>query len=152
VTTKHSKDAKRRTHSAASHLPCLCSYPVLLSNGNLKSQGDMEGGRHYALWEDPFPKPCYLFALVSGAVCSGLLGSITHCQMALVHVTCKGCCTHIQTFAYIHISIVGHCVLIQCTRNHKRTCTHIQLSRQGVLCCYICTHAQNVCRWPASCP
>ncbi len=22
--------------------------------------------RHYALWEDPFPKPCYLFALVAG--------------------------------------------------------------------------------------
>uniref|UniRef100_A0A7S3VSY4 Aminopeptidase N n=2 Tax=Dunaliella tertiolecta TaxID=3047 RepID=A0A7S3VSY4_DUNTE len=42
------------------------NYPVLLSNGNLKSQGDLEGGRHFALWEDPFPKPCYLFALVAG--------------------------------------------------------------------------------------
>ncbi|XP_058199327.1 puromycin-sensitive aminopeptidase [Rhododendron vialii] len=41
-------------------------YPVLLSNGNLIEQGDMEGGRHYALWEDPFKKPCYLFALVAG--------------------------------------------------------------------------------------
>lgn len=41
-------------------------YPVLLSNGNLKEQGDLEGGRHYALWEDPFKKPCYLFALVAG--------------------------------------------------------------------------------------
>ncbi|KAK3004814.1 hypothetical protein RJ639_017927 [Escallonia herrerae] len=41
-------------------------YPVLLSNGNLTEQGELEGGRHYALWEDPFKKPCYLFALVAG--------------------------------------------------------------------------------------
>ncbi len=41
-------------------------YPVLLSNGNLVSQGDLEDGRHFAVWEDPFPKPCYLFALVAG--------------------------------------------------------------------------------------
>ncbi|XP_031381686.1 puromycin-sensitive aminopeptidase isoform X2 [Punica granatum] len=41
-------------------------YPVLLSNGNLIEQGDLEGGKHYVLWEDPFKKPCYLFALVGG--------------------------------------------------------------------------------------
>ncbi|KAJ0970270.1 hypothetical protein J5N97_023147 [Dioscorea zingiberensis] len=41
-------------------------YPVLLSNGNLIEQGDLEGGRHYVLWEDPFKKPSYLFALVAG--------------------------------------------------------------------------------------
>ncbi|MCA3158941.1 MAG: aminopeptidase N [Burkholderiales bacterium] len=41
-------------------------YPVLLSNGNLVEQGPLDQGRHYALWEDPFPKPCYLFALVAG--------------------------------------------------------------------------------------
>lgn len=41
-------------------------YPVLLSNGNLIEQGELEGGKHYALWEDPFLKPCYLFALVAG--------------------------------------------------------------------------------------
>lgn len=41
-------------------------YPVLLSNGNLKENGDMDGGRHFAVWEDPFLKPCYLFALVAG--------------------------------------------------------------------------------------
>ncbi len=40
--------------------------PVLLSNGNLIDSGDLEGGRHYATWHDPFPKPCYLFALVAG--------------------------------------------------------------------------------------
>ncbi|MCI00144.1 aminopeptidase N-like, partial [Trifolium medium] len=41
-------------------------YPVLLSNGNLVEQGDLEGGKHYTVWEDPFKKPCYLFALVFG--------------------------------------------------------------------------------------
>ncbi|XVF13099.1 hypothetical protein REPUB_Repub08aG0178800 [Reevesia pubescens] len=41
-------------------------YPVLLSNGNLIEQGALEGGKHYAVWEDPFKKPCYLFALVAG--------------------------------------------------------------------------------------
>lgn len=42
------------------------AYPVLLSNGNLVEQGDLGDGRHYAKWEDPFPKPSYLFALVAG--------------------------------------------------------------------------------------
>lgn len=42
------------------------SYPVLLGNGNLVDSGDLDGGRHYAMWEDPFNKPCYLFALVAG--------------------------------------------------------------------------------------
>ncbi len=40
--------------------------PVLLSNGNPVEHGDLPGGRHYAVWHDPFPKPCYLFALVAG--------------------------------------------------------------------------------------
>ncbi len=40
--------------------------PVLLSNGNLIDSGDMADGKHYATWHDPFPKPCYLFALVAG--------------------------------------------------------------------------------------
>jgi aminopeptidase N len=42
------------------------SCPVLLSNGNLLEKGDLDNGRHYAVWRDPFPKPCYLFALVAG--------------------------------------------------------------------------------------
>ena len=41
-------------------------YPVLLSNGNKTAEGALEGGRHFARWEDPFPKPAYLFALVAG--------------------------------------------------------------------------------------
>jgi aminopeptidase N len=41
-------------------------YPVLLSNGNLIAKGDLHGGRHFAVWNDPFPKPSYLFALVAG--------------------------------------------------------------------------------------
>jgi aminopeptidase N len=42
------------------------AYPVLLSNGNPVGRGELPGGRHWALWEDPFPKPSYLFALVAG--------------------------------------------------------------------------------------
>ena len=40
--------------------------PVLLSNGNLIEEGALDDGRHYAVWEDPHPKPSYLFALVAG--------------------------------------------------------------------------------------
>lgn len=42
------------------------SYPVLLSNGNLIDRGELDGGRHWATWHDPFKKPAYLFALVAG--------------------------------------------------------------------------------------
>ena len=41
------------------------AYPVLLSNGNLLEEGPLDGGRHFAKWHDPFPKPSYLFALVA---------------------------------------------------------------------------------------
>jgi len=43
-----------------------CRYPVLLSNGNLVDFGELDDGRHFTTWEDPFKKPCYLFALVAG--------------------------------------------------------------------------------------
>ena len=46
-------------------------YPVLLSNGNEVDSGGLDEGRHYVSWQDPFPKPCYLFALVAGDL---------HCQ------------------------------------------------------------------------
>ncbi|NBS25811.1 MAG: aminopeptidase N [Gammaproteobacteria bacterium] len=41
-------------------------YPVLLSNGNNIGSGDLDNGRHWVAWEDPFKKPSYLFALVAG--------------------------------------------------------------------------------------
>ena len=41
-------------------------YPYLLSNGNRIASGDLEDGRHWVEWQDPFPKPSYLFALVAG--------------------------------------------------------------------------------------
>ena len=44
------------------------AYPVLLANGNLEDSGALADGRHYARWIDPHPKPCYLFALVAGAL------------------------------------------------------------------------------------
>ncbi|KZZ14560.1 aminopeptidase N [Oleiphilus sp. HI0118] len=46
-------------------------YPNLLSNGNLVDSGELGEGRHFAEWNDPFPKPSYLFALVAGDL---------HCQ------------------------------------------------------------------------
>ncbi|MDQ6980846.1 MAG: aminopeptidase N [Ghiorsea sp.] len=42
------------------------SNPVLLSNGNPVASGDLSDELHFAEWHDPFPKPCYLFALVAG--------------------------------------------------------------------------------------
>jgi len=42
------------------------SCPVLLSNGNAIAEEDLGDGRHAVTWEDPFPKPSYLFALVAG--------------------------------------------------------------------------------------
>lgn len=54
--------ASFRTRIEADRSRC----PVLLSNGNLLEEGDLEGGRHFVVWEDPYPKPCYLFALVAG--------------------------------------------------------------------------------------
>jgi len=41
-------------------------YPVLLSNGNCVAREVLPDGRHRVVWKDPFPKPCYLFALVGG--------------------------------------------------------------------------------------
>ena len=41
-------------------------YPVLLSNGNNIHHGELDHNRHFVTWEDPFNKPCYLFALVAG--------------------------------------------------------------------------------------
>ena len=42
------------------------TYPVLLSNGNDVERGELDDGRHFVTWEDPFKKPSYLFALVGG--------------------------------------------------------------------------------------
>ena len=42
------------------------TYPILLSNGNRITAGDNNDGTHWVQWSDPFPKPCYLFALVAG--------------------------------------------------------------------------------------
>ncbi|MEE4297614.1 MAG: aminopeptidase N [Wenzhouxiangella sp.] len=45
-------------------------FPVLLSNGNCIEQGDLDGGEHYSVWDDPFPKPSYLFAIAAGKLVS----------------------------------------------------------------------------------
>ena len=41
-------------------------YPVLLGNGNQVDAGALDDTRHFAVWDDPFPKPSYLFAIVAG--------------------------------------------------------------------------------------
>ena len=65
------------------------SCPVLLSNGNCIETGELAAGRHYAIWDDPFPKPSYLFALVAGQL-EEVRGSFTTAsgrQVALrIHV------------------------------------------------------------------
>ncbi|QJB68746.1 aminopeptidase N [Parasphingorhabdus halotolerans] len=42
------------------------AFPILLCNGDKVEEGEAEGGRHWAQWNDPWPKPSYLFALVAG--------------------------------------------------------------------------------------
>jgi len=60
----------------------ITAFPILLSNGNLVSSGvsSTSDNKHWVVWEDPFPKPSYLFALVAGD-----LGYITE-----DYVTSKG--------------------------------------------------------------
>jgi len=60
-------------------------YPVLLSNGNLVDAGDLAHGRHFTAWNDPFPKPCYLFALVAGNLVriEDSFQTMSGCQVAL---------------------------------------------------------------------
>ncbi|MEM9061859.1 MAG: aminopeptidase N [Pseudomonadota bacterium] len=48
----------------------IVDSPILLSNGNPTATGRLPGGRHFAEWHDPHPKPSYLFALVAGNLVS----------------------------------------------------------------------------------
>jgi len=62
-------------------------FPVLLSNGNLIEEGELGDGRHYALWEDPFKKPSYLFALVAARlVCQEETFPLADGRQALLQV------------------------------------------------------------------
>ncbi|RYE68994.1 MAG: aminopeptidase N, partial [Oxalobacteraceae bacterium] len=62
-------------------------FPVLLSNGNLIEEGELADGRHYALWEDPFKKPSYLFALVAARlVCQEETFPLADGRQALLQV------------------------------------------------------------------
>jgi len=54
------------THYTTKIIADRHQYPHLLSNGNLVAKGELENQRHWVKWEDPFRKPCYLFALVAG--------------------------------------------------------------------------------------
>ncbi len=73
--------------------------PVLLSNGNLIDSGAMPGNRHFVEWEDPFPKPCYLFALVAGRLAS----------MEDRYITASGRAVTLRIFVEAHnIAKCGH--------------------------------------------
>ncbi|MBX9795773.1 aminopeptidase N [Sphingomonas sp.] len=52
-------------------------YPVLLANGDPVAAGTLDDGRHWAEWHDPFPKPCYLFAMVAGDLAANRATFIT---------------------------------------------------------------------------
>ncbi|NJD07919.1 MAG: aminopeptidase N, partial [Methylococcaceae bacterium] len=74
-------------------------YPVLLSNGNKVATGELKNGRHWVKWEDPFPKPCYLFALVAGR--------LDH--IADRHVTASGREVRLEIYVESHdIDKCGH--------------------------------------------
>ncbi len=74
-------------------------YPVLLSNGNKMAHGELADNRHWVTWEDPFRKPCYLFALVAGQLAC-LEDSFT---------TCSGRHISLQIFAEKHdLDKCGH--------------------------------------------
>lgn len=72
-------------------------YPVLLSNGNRMDHGDAGHGRHFATWHDPFPKPCYLFALVAG--------NLTHVQDT--YTTSSG--REVELYIYVRSGDEGQC-------------------------------------------
>ena len=52
-------------------------FPVLLANGNRTGAGLLDDGKHWAEWHDPFPKPCYLFAIVAGDLHANVDGFTT---------------------------------------------------------------------------
>lgn len=68
------------------------TYPFMLSNGNRIAKGELPGGRHWITWYDPFPKPCYLFALVAGdfAVMSDTFVTRSHRHIDLEIYVAKG--------------------------------------------------------------
>jgi aminopeptidase N len=66
-------------------------YPVLLSNGNKIAQGDGDNNQHWVTWEDPFSKPCYLFALVAGQLDANICGTTRHRQMRPRHAVAEKC-------------------------------------------------------------
>jgi aminopeptidase N len=68
------------------------AYPVLLANGNLVQTGELAAERHFAVWEDPFPKPSYLFALVAGDLVS----------IEDEFITCSGRRILLQIYVQLH--------------------------------------------------
>ncbi|MEQ8485458.1 MAG: aminopeptidase N [Pseudomonadales bacterium] len=72
-------------------------YPVLLSNGDLVASGERADGRHFAVWEDPHPKPSYIFAVMAG----------TWAKLEDEHLTPSG--RRIELAIYADASHIGQC-------------------------------------------
>lgn len=72
-------------------------YPVMLSNGNCSDRGDYGDGRHWVTWEDPVPKPSYIFAIFAGR-----FARVQDC-----HTTGSG--RHIELNIYIDSDLAGRC-------------------------------------------
>ena len=74
-------------------------FPVLLSNGNPVASGSTEDGRHWVRWEDPFPKPSYLFAVVAGDLAC----------LESVHTTASGRDVQLRIYTEPHnVARCGH--------------------------------------------
>ncbi|HVT31065.1 MAG TPA: M1 family aminopeptidase, partial [Rhodanobacteraceae bacterium] len=84
-------------------------FPLLLANGNAASAGDLDGGRHFARFVDPHPKPSYLFALVAGRLD----------RIEDEYVTAEG--RRVRLFIHAEPDLVARCAwAMQCVRMAMR--------------------------------
>ena len=84
-------------------------FPLLLANGNCDGQGDLADGRHWARFVDPFPKPSYLFALVSGRLD----------RIEDDFVTAEG--RRVRLFIHAEADLIGRCAwAMQCLKMAMR--------------------------------
>ncbi|HJT98847.1 MAG TPA: M1 family aminopeptidase, partial [Rhodanobacteraceae bacterium] len=84
-------------------------FPLLLANGNCDGEGDLDGGRHWARFVDPFPKPSYLFALVAGRLD----------RIEDAFVTAEG--RRVKLFIHAEADLIGRCAwAMQCLKMAMR--------------------------------
>lgn len=79
-------------------------YPLLLSNGNKLSEGLLGDKKHFVIWEDPFPKPSYLFAVVAGTL-ARLGGSHTTTSGKVINLGIYAAPQHVDKLAHAMYSL-----------------------------------------------